>query len=210
MFGVTVGYHRLFTHRSFDAAPAVKVVLGALGSMAIQGPILQWAATHRMHPQNSDHEGDPHSPNRGHGLKSLVRSLYHAHIGWFFAAAPVAMRRYVPDLEADKVVRWTSQMFPFWVCLGLLLPTVVAWAITGTLRRALLGFLWGGLVRVLLVQHVTWSVNSMSHLWGARPFASHDLSRNNPILGVLALGEGWHNNHQPFPRRRGTDCNGGR
>ena len=199
-FGITVGYHRLFTHRSFRTSAPVKVVLGVLGSMAVEGPILQWVATHRRHHQHSDGPDDPHSPNGGgRGLRSLIRGLVHAHFGWFFTPAPQAMDRYVPDLRADVVVRITSRLFLLWVALGLLIPTGIGFAITGTGMGALLGLVWGGLARIFLVHHVTWSINSVCHLWGTRPFVSHDHSRNNVIFGVLGLGEGWHNNHHAFP-----------
>jgi stearoyl-CoA desaturase (Delta-9 desaturase) len=198
--GITVGYHRLFTHRSFRTSAPVKVILGALGSMAVEGPILQWVATHRRHHQHSDRADDPHSPNSdGTGLRALARGFLHAHVGWFFTPGPVAMDRYVPDLHADPVIRRTSKLFPLWVLLGLIIPAGIALAITGTWMGALLGLLWGGLARIFLVHHITWSVNSVCHLWGSRPFASHDHSRNNLIFGVLALGEGWHNNHHAFP-----------
>lgn len=207
--GITVGFHRLFTHRSFRTGAAVKVVLGALGSMAVEGPILTWAATHRRHHQHSDAPGDPHSPHvtgegegeGGGGAGAVLRGFLHAHFGWFFAPAPAAdsLERYVPDLLRDPVVRRTSRLFPLWVALGLVIPGGVALAVTGSWSEALLGFLWGGGARVFLVHHVTWSVNSVCHLWGTRPFASRDESRNNALFGVLALGEGWHNNHHAFP-----------
>ena len=201
-FGITVGYHRLFTHKSFRTNAPVKVVLGALGSMAVEGPIIQWVATHRRHHQHSDRPGDPHSPHEhGEGVMSVLKGFLHSHFGWFFSPAPTQerMERYVPDLMADKAVRWTSKLFLVWVALGLLIPAGIAFAVTGTWTGALLGLIWGGLVRIFLVHHVTWSVNSVCHLWGARPFSSHDHSRNNLLFGVLAFGEGWHNNHHAFP-----------
>jgi stearoyl-CoA desaturase (Delta-9 desaturase) len=198
--GITVGFHRLFTHRSFETGAGMKIILGAVGSMAVQGPILQWVATHRMHHRHSDRDGDPHSPTgQGSGRIARLRGFYHAHIGWFFAPAPVEMRGYVPDLLADPVVRRVSGLFGVWVILGLVIPMLVAAAFTGTWGGALLGLLWGGVLRVLLVQHITWSVNSVCHLWGSRPYRSHDHSRNNVVFGVLAFGEGWHNNHHAFP-----------
>jgi stearoyl-CoA desaturase (delta-9 desaturase) len=198
--GITVGYHRLFTHKSFSTNVVMKVALGVLGSMAVQGPILQWVAVHRRHHQHSDREHDPHSPNvHGAGLISFVRGFVHAHCGWFFKAEPGGLDRYVPDLKADKAVRWTSKLFLVWVVMGLALPALIAGLVTGTWMGALLGLCWGGLARVFLVHHVTWSVNSVCHLWGTRPYASHDHSRNNALFGILALGEGWHNNHHAFP-----------
>lgn len=198
--GVTIGYHRLFTHRSFETGRVVTAMLGVLGSMAVEGPILRWAAMHRRHHQHSDRDEDPHSPHtHGRGLAGFFRGLFHAHLGWFFKADPAGLERYVPDLQADRLVRWVSAMFPVWVLLGLLIPAGIGWAASGTWTGAFLGLLWGGLVRVLLVHHVTWSVNSVCHLWGSRPFRSHDHSRNNLVFGVLAFGEGWHNNHHAFP-----------
>lgn len=199
--GVTVGYHRLFTHKAFETNAAVKGVLGILGSMAVQGPIIEWAATHRSHHQHSDRDHDPHSPNHsGAGFLGILKGVIHAHCGWFIDRdATQDVIRYAPDLVADKVVRRVSKLFPLWVFLGLVAPAAVAFVITGSWVGALLGFVWGGLVRVFFVHHVTWSVNSICHLWGTNPFQSHDHSRNNVVVGVLALGEGWHNNHHAFP-----------
>lgn len=202
VLGVTIGYHRLFTHKSFKASPVVTLVLGILGSMAVEGPILEWVATHRRHHQHTDRPDDPHSPHvHGTTFLSLMRGMAHAHLGWFFSKAPTPefMQRYVPDLQADRLVSCLSRLFPLWVALGLLIPFGIAFIVTGTWVGAFMGLVWGGLLRVLLVHHVTWSVNSVCHLWGQRPFNTHDESRNNPIFGVLALGEGWHNNHHAFP-----------
>lgn len=198
--GITVGYHRLFTHRSFETNRVVTAVLGILGSMAVEGSVVNWVANHRRHHQHSDREGDPHSPNlRAPGFFAWARGFYHAHIGWFFQPVPKDNSKYVPDLEADPLVRWISKLFPLWIALGILVPGAIALAITGSWMAALLGVLWGGLARVFLVHHVTWSINSACHLWGARPFKSHDHSRNNLVFGILAMGEGWHNNHHAFP-----------
>lgn len=198
--GITVGYHRLFTHKSFETNAVVKATLGILGSMAVQGPVLEWTATHRSHHQHSDRHDDPHSPNTsGEGIRAMLRGIVHAHFAWFINRGKRDLSRYVPDLASDRLVRVISRLFPLWVVLGLLIPTGLAWAITGTATGAFLGFVWGGLARVFLVHHVTWSVNSVCHLWGTQPFRSHDHSRNNAIVGVLALGEGWHNNHHAFP-----------
>jgi len=199
--GITVGYHRLFTHRSFQAVAPVRAVLGVLGSMAVQGPILQWASNHRRHHQHSDRPCDPHSPHQhGEGVIGAIRGAWHSHMGWLFDGSPFGgLSHYVPDLHADRVTRWVSKLFPLWVLLGLLIPAALGGLFTMTWTGALLGFVWGGLVRIFLVHHATWCVNSICHIWGTRPFRSHDHSRNNPILGVLALGEGWHNNHHAFP-----------
>jgi stearoyl-CoA desaturase (Delta-9 desaturase) len=198
--GVTVGYHRLFTHRSFHAVAPVRAILGVLGSMAVEGPVMQWAAVHRAHHQHSDHEEDPHSPHvHGDGVWAMLKGFWHAHMGWLLVHRPRNVARYVPDLRADGVTRWVSRLFPVWVLLGLLIPAVLGGLVTMTWSGALLGLLWGGLARIFLVHHVTWSINSVCHLWGSRPFRSHDESRNNLIFGILGMGEGWHNNHHAFP-----------
>jgi stearoyl-CoA desaturase (delta-9 desaturase) len=209
--GITAGYHRLFTHKSFEAVAPVKALLGVLGSMAVQGPILGWVATHRMHHQHSDRHDDPHSPHvrasdradagRRRGLWSRIRMFYHAHIGWFFTPDPPqeVMDRYVPDLQRDRLTVFLSKHFGTWVLLSLLIPGAIAWAVTGTWVGGVLGVLWGGAVRIFMVHHITWSINSVCHLWGTRPFKSNDHSRNNVIFGILAMGEGWHNNHHAFP-----------
>lgn len=198
--GVGVGYHRLFTHCGFKTSKPVAAILAALGSMAVQGPVINWVAMHRMHHQHSDGEDDPHSPHaHGGGIWGLARGLWHAHMGWLFHDTPDGVTRYVKDLRNDRLIVWVSRLFPLWVVLGLLIPTLLGGLLTMSWSGALLGFLWGGLARVFLVHHVTWSVNSVCHLWGSRPYKSHDESRNNLLLGILALGEGWHNNHHAFP-----------
>ncbi|MGP1346788.1 MAG: acyl-CoA desaturase [Phycisphaerales bacterium] len=199
-FGVTVGYHRLFTHRSFEANPVLRAVLGILGSMAVEGPLIDWVANHRCHHQHSDQDGDPHSPHsHGAGFRNMLRGIAHAHMGWFMASHASDRQRYAPDLMKDPMIRTISRLFPLWVALGLLIPAVVGGLMTMSWYGALLGFLWGGLVRVLFVHHVTWSVNSVCHIWGHRAYETRDESRNNPVCGILALGEGWHNNHHAFP-----------
>jgi stearoyl-CoA desaturase (Delta-9 desaturase) len=198
--GITVGFHRLFTHKSFETHGVVRFVLAALGSMAVQGSVLRWVAQHRRHHQHSDTEHDPHSPHRyGSGLLGRVRGFFHAHVGWAFLPDPAGVDRYVADLRKSAAMRVASALFPLWIVLGLVVPAVVGGLVTGTWAGALFGLVWGGLVRVFLVHHVTWSVNSAGHLWGTRPFKSDDHSRNNLLLGVLALGEGWHNSHHAFP-----------
>ena len=198
--GVSIGYHRYFTHRSFETPRPVAAILAVFGSMAVEGPVLQWVAVHRRHHQHSDDHDDPHSPHtHGGGLRSVLRGFWHAHVGWMFQPHPRGLARYVKDLRQQRLVRWVSRLFPLWVLLGLLIPAVLGGVFTGTWTGAALGFLWGGLVRIFLVHHVTWSINSVCHIWGTRPFRSHDESRNNPIFGMLALGEGWHNNHHAFP-----------
>ncbi len=198
--GVTIGYHRLFAHRSFEAVRPLKIVLAILGSMAVQGPVLKWTAIHRRHHQHSDQVDDPHSPHHhGGGLRGVLAGFGHAHLGWIFKAHCPDHGRYVRDLHADRLLRLTSRLFGVWVFIGLLIPMVLGGLLTGTWTGALLGLLWGGLVRVFLCHHVTWSINSVCHLWGTRPFDGSDHSRNNFVFGVLGLGEGWHNNHHAFP-----------
>ena len=198
--GVTVGYHRLFTHRSFETTRPVKFVLAVLGSMAVEGPLLKWVAMHRRHHQHSDGADDPHSPHHhGEGLRGLLAGAWHAHVGWLFDPDPENLARYVGDLQSDTLLRRISGTWTLWSAFGLLLPAVLGGLITWSWTGVLLGFIWGGLTRVFLVHHLTWSINSVCHLWGTRPFRNHDESRNNPIFGVIGLGEGWHNNHHAFP-----------
>ncbi|MGH7132354.1 MAG: acyl-CoA desaturase [Phycisphaerales bacterium] len=198
--GITVGYHRYFTHKSFDTPRWVVALLGVFGSMAVQGPILEWAAVHRRHHQHSDDMDDPHSPHtHGSGIWGTLKGFWHSHMGWLFSVRQTHYGRYVPDLTKDKLVSTISRTFTLWVVLGLAIPTVLGGVLTLSWGGALLGLIWGGLVRVFFVHHVTWSVNSICHIWGSRPFESHDHSRNNAIFGVLAMGEGWHNNHHAFP-----------
>jgi len=198
--GVTIGYHRLFTHKSFDTNAALRFIFVVLGSMSVEGSLLDWAANHRAHHQHSDKEHDPHSPHtHGAGLLNLLRGVWHAHAGWFFKPTRPDFKRYIPDLMSDTLIRRTAKLFPLWVGVGLLLPALLGGLLTMSWLGVLLGFIWGGLVRIFLVHHVTWSVNSVCHIWGTRAFKSSDHSRNNPIFGVLAFGEGWHNNHHAFP-----------
>jgi stearoyl-CoA desaturase (delta-9 desaturase) len=198
--GVTVGYHRLFTHRSFETGRVLTAIFGILGSMSVEGPVLRWVAFHRKHHQHSDRPGDPHSPHEhGEGVVATLKGFADAHMGWMMRTSDVDIGRYVVDLRKSRLVRVVSALFPLWVVLSMLLPAAIGGLVTLSWSGAMLGFLWGGLVRILLVHHITWSVNSVCHLWGTRPFRSHDESRNNPIVGVLAFGEGWHNNHHAFP-----------
>ncbi|MBX9580106.1 MAG: acyl-CoA desaturase [Gemmataceae bacterium] len=199
--GITVGFHRLFTHKSFETNAVVRFVLAALGSMAVQGSVLRWVAYHRRHHQHSDTPDDPHSPHHagGRGLWGVVRGFWHSHIGWAFKPDPVNLDRYVADLKKLTSVRAADALFPLWIVLGLAAPAALGGVLTGSWAGALLGLLWGGLVRVFLVHHVTWSVNSVCHLWGSRPYPEKDHSRNNLLFGLLAMGEGWHNNHHAFP-----------
>jgi stearoyl-CoA desaturase (delta-9 desaturase) len=199
--GITIGYHRLYTHRSFTARGPVAAFFAICGGMAGQGPLIWWAATHRKHHQHSDHEHDPHSPHAGRkpGVVGWMRAFLHAHIGWLFADLTPDLERYTPDLVADRTTVRINQLFPLWMALGFVIPAVIGGLVSGTWAGAGLGLLWGGVVRLCALHHVTWSVNSVCHLWGAKEYASGDESRNNAVMGVLALGEGWHNNHHAFP-----------
>ena len=203
--GVTVGYHRLCTHRSFATPAFLRYLFAAAGSMAVQGPVIQWCAEHRKHHQYSDTERDPHSPHMaehgswGEGVWATLRGAFHAHVGWLFAGHSKGLGRYSADLKADRALVLADGQFLAWVIAGLVIPAVIAGLASMSWTGALLGFLWGGLVRVLIVHHVTWSVNSVCHLWGTQPFESHDESRNNAVVAILAMGEGWHNNHHAFP-----------
>ena len=198
--GITVGFHRLFTHRSFECPGWVRMLFGIFGSMAVQGPVIEWVADHRRHHQHSDVDGDPHSPHHhGDTVAGVIRGAFHSHVGWLFRGRPKNSVRYVRDLLEDPLVRFVNRHFVLWVALGLLIPAAIGGLVTMSWTGVLLGFLWGGLARVFLVHHVTWSINSVCHIWGTRDFRSHDESRNNVIFGVLAFGEGWHNNHHAFP-----------
>ena len=200
--GITVGFHRLLTHRSFATYPVLRGVLAALGSAAAEGPVIEWVAQHRMHHAYSDHEGDPHSPHVGHGSgwRCAVRGLVHAHLGWVFGMDGVASeRRYAPDLLADPVVGFVDRTFIFWVLAGLALPFGLGVLLTGTLLGGLTGLLWGGVVRIFCLHHATFSINSLCHFFGAKTYDTGDESRNLAWLALPTLGEAWHNNHHAFP-----------
>ncbi|MGZ3638687.1 MAG: acyl-CoA desaturase [Ktedonobacterales bacterium] len=188
--GVTVGYHRMLTHRSFTPHPVVKFVLLVLGSMALEGDAIQWTATHTKHHALADRPGDPHSPLDG---------FFHAHLGWIFAETDADPRRYCRHLLRDRLVLFVSRTHLLWVVLAMAIPFAIG-GVFGGWAGALTGLLWGGLVRQFLTHHVTWSVNSICHTFGKRAFETNDASRNEWIVGLLALGEGWHNNHHAFPR----------
>jgi stearoyl-CoA desaturase (delta-9 desaturase) len=180
--GVTVGFHRMLTHRSFQPHPVVKCILLILGSMSLEGAALEWAATHVKHHAHSDREGDPHSP---------VEGFFHAHLGWLFKDRMASPDVYCRHLTKDPIVVFVSRTFLLWVLLSLVIPFAIGgWT----------GLLWAGLVRIFLVHHVTWSVNSICHTFGMREFETTDKSRNEWVVGLLAFGEGWHNNHHAFPR----------
>jgi stearoyl-CoA desaturase (Delta-9 desaturase) len=201
--GITVGYHRMLTHRSFLAPKPVEYAFAILGSMAVEGPVLAWVADHRKHHAHADQEGDPHSPHVGHGdgAAGVLRGLWHAHVGWLFSTQGQAdARRYAPDLYEDRGMRTINRRFPQLVLLSLAIPAAAGWALTGSLAGAATGLLWGGLVRIFFVHHVTWSVNSVCHFLGRRRFELEDQSTNVAWLSLLSLGESWHHNHHAFPR----------
>jgi stearoyl-CoA desaturase (delta-9 desaturase) len=208
--GITVGYHRLFTHRSFKTSRTLRALLAVLGSMAVEGPVIEWVATHRKHHRFSDHSGDPHSPHLedAPGWQGALRGLGHAHVGWMFRGKDMANpARYAKDLISDGDLRAISRTFPLWVLAGLAVPFGLGVALTGSLVGGLTGLLWGGAVRVFFLHHVTFSINSLCHFFGRRPFSTGDQSRNLAWLAPLAFGEAWHNNHHAFPTsaRHGLD-----
>ena len=201
--GITVGYHRLFTHRSFRTHRAVRGLFAVLGSMAVEGSVIAWAANHRKHHAFSDRDGDPHSPHVGHGagLRGAVRGLAHAHFGWLLVYGQrAAPRRFARDLLADPLLRAIDRTFVVWVAAGLAAPFALGWALGGTLDAGLTALLWGGAVRIFVLHHATYSINSLCHFFGRRPFATPDESHNLAWLAVPTFGEAWHNNHHAFPR----------
>jgi stearoyl-CoA desaturase (Delta-9 desaturase) len=201
--GITVGYHRMLTHRSFRTHKPTEYVFASLGSMAVQGPVIAWVADHRKHHAHTDVEGDPHSPHVGHGegVVGVLRGLWHAHMGWLLSEHGRAdWKRYAPDLYEDRGMRILNRRFVTLVMLGLAIPAVAGYLLTGTLLGAATGLLWGGLVRIFFVHHVTWSVNSVCHFLGSRRFEVEDQSTNVFWLALPSLGESWHHNHHAFPR----------
>ncbi|MCU1490310.1 MAG: acyl-CoA desaturase, partial [Acidimicrobiaceae bacterium] len=200
--GITVGYHRLFTHRSFEAAPAVRVALAILGAMTLQGPVTQWVTDHRKHHARSDVEGDPHSPHlAGSGLWNMTRGLFHAHVGWLFSTKGMERGElYGRDLYEDKAIVLVDRLYLVWVAISVGLPFLLGWAITGSVSRGLEAMVWAGLVRIFAFEHSTFAVNSICHTFGRRTYEAKDESRNNWVVALLTFGEGWHNNHHAFPR----------
>jgi stearoyl-CoA desaturase (delta-9 desaturase) len=200
--GVTVGFHRHFMHRSFKAKRAVRVTLGVLGSAAIEGPVISWVADHRKHHAFADVPGDPHSPHVDHGVGWLgaLRGLGHAHVGWIFRHDQRGSHdRYAPDLLADPAIRFVDRMFPLWAIAGLAFSFVLGMAVGRSVHAGFTGLLWGGGVRLFVLHHATYSINSICHVFGRRRFATDDESRNVFWLALPSLGEAWHNNHHAFP-----------
>jgi len=198
--GITAGFHRYFTHGSFKATRALRVGLAVAGSMAIEGPVIRWVADHRRHHAYSDRDGDPHSPWRyGETFGALCKGLFHAHVGWMFDVEQTNQRRFAPDLLADRDVVRISRQFPMWVLVSLLSPALIGglWSMSWT--GAATAFFWASLVRVAVLHHVTWSINSICHTWGEKPFKTRDRSVNVWWLAFLSMGESWHNLHHADP-----------
>ncbi|MFF4895130.1 acyl-CoA desaturase [Streptomyces sp. NPDC001068] len=199
-FGLTVGYHRLFTHRSFKAKRGLRIALAVAGSLGVEGSPVQWVANHRRHHAFSDREGDPHSPWRfGTDTRALLKGLLHAHIGWMLKRELSNRTRFAPDIAADPDLRLIGRLFGPLTVVSLLAPALVGGLVTGTWAGALTGFFWAGVMRMALLHHVTWSVNSVCHVTGRRPFASRDKATNFWPLALLSFGESWHNSHHADP-----------
>ena len=200
--GVTLGFHRLLTHRSFQTFKPIEYTLAILGSAAVQGPVISWVADHRKHHAHTDKEGDPHSPHgHGGGLRGAISGLWYAHMGWLFHVSGTSEHaRYARDLHEDRGMRFIHSTFGLWVTVGFLLPAALGYLFEPTLAGAAKAALWGGLVRIFVLHHVTWSINSVCHFFGTRRFAVEDHSTNVFWLSLLSFGESWHHNHHTFPR----------
>jgi stearoyl-CoA desaturase (Delta-9 desaturase) len=199
--GITVGFHRLLTHQSFKAPTPIRVLFAVAGSMAIQGSVIDWVATHRRHHAYSDQPGDPHSPHVGPdgGAMGLLKGLWYGHMGWLFSPEGTVQKAWAPDLLKEPAIVRVSNAFPWAIVATFVLPATLGGLITGTWAGAASALLWAGFVRVFVLHHVTWSINSICHVFGTRPFESHDEARNNPVMALLGFGEGWHNAHHAFP-----------
>jgi stearoyl-CoA desaturase (Delta-9 desaturase) len=199
-FGVAVGLHRLFAHRSFKAHPVLKVILAVAGAMALEGSLISWVAIHRRHHMFSDQPGDPHSPDRfGSGVYEILRGFLWAHVGWLFSKEPTDAKRFAPDLLRDRSLVVIDRLFPALAFSSLAIPFAIGWLVFGTFEGALGALLWAGLVRMFLLHHVTWSINSVCHIWGTRPFVTSDSSTNVAALALVSFGESWHNFHHCSP-----------
>jgi stearoyl-CoA desaturase (delta-9 desaturase) len=199
-FGVSIGFHRLFSHRSFRARRLLKLLLAVSGSLSVQGSLTSWVSLHRRHHFFSDRDGDPHSPTRyGSGVWSEIKGLAYAHTGWLFTSQRVDAERWSPDLLADRDLVRISAAAPLWAVLSIAFPVAIGGIVTRSLWGALLAGLWGGIVRMTLLHHVTWSINSICHVFGKQPFRTKDNSRNFAPLAILSFGESWHNLHHAFP-----------
>jgi stearoyl-CoA desaturase (delta-9 desaturase) len=201
-FGTTIGFHRYFTHRGFTTRKPMEALLAILGCMTMQGPLTQWVTDHRKHHALSDKPGDPHSPHVGHedGAWGSIQGFVHAHVGWLFDNLGMEQgREYGKDLYANRLVRTIDRLYLLWVALTLGLPFLVGYTVGGTIGAGLEALVWGGLIRIFLYQHATFSVNSICHMFGRKDYRSRDEARNNWLVAVLVFGEGWHNNHHAFP-----------
>jgi stearoyl-CoA desaturase (delta-9 desaturase) len=199
-FGISIGFHRLFTHHSFKANRPLKIILAAAGSMAFEGSVTSWVANHRRHHMFSDQPGDPHSPHRyGSGVAAQAKGFLYAHIGWLFTTDSTSTTRFAPDLLRDDDIVWATRLFPVYAGLSFAIPFGLGWMITGTLTGAITAFIWAGVVRMMLFHHVTWSINSVCHMFGSKPFATKDRSTNFAPLALLSLGESWHSYHHANP-----------
>ena len=209
--GNSVGFHRLFTHKSFETTRWLRGTFAILGSLAMQGPVTQWVTDHRKHHALSDQEGDPHSPHAGHeaGVLGTIKGFAHAHVGWLFTLKGMERGwQYGRDLYEDRLIRWIDRLYLVWVVVTFGLPFLVGYLVGGmSWAVGLEALVWGGLVRVFAYQHATFSVNSICHMFGRRSYRSRDESRNNWVVAMLTMGEGWHNNHHAFPSsaRHGID-----
>ena len=199
--GVSAGFHRLFAHKTYEAKGPARAVLAAAGSMSIEMGVISWVATHRRHHAFADRPGDPHSPHldAAQGTKGIVRGLWFAHMGWLLTSERTDPDRWAPDLVKDRTIKWIDRMFPMWVALSFAIPPVLGFAFTRTLGGTLTAFLWGSLVRIFLLHHVTFSINSVCHVFGRRPYDTKEESRNVWMLAFISFGEAWHNNHHAFP-----------
>ncbi len=202
--GITVGFHRLLTHRAFQTHAWMRYTLAVLGEMAVQGPVIDWVADHRKHHTFTDEDGDPHSPHAGQGagIGGMVRGLWHAHTGWLFSThGQASSKRFAPDLLEDRGMRRINKAFPLIALYSLAIPFLLGLGLSGgSLMAGLSALLWGGLVRIFFVHHVTWSINSICHFFGSRRFELEDRSTNVFWLALPSLGEAWHHNHHAFPR----------
>jgi stearoyl-CoA desaturase (Delta-9 desaturase) len=202
--GITVGFHRLLTHRAFQTHAWVRYTLAVLGEMAVQGPVIDWVADHRKHHTFTDEEGDPHSPHAGQGagVGGMLKGLWHAHTGWLFSThGQASSKRFAPDLLEDRGMRRINKAFPLIALYSLAIPFLLGLGLSGgSFTAGLSGLLWGGLVRIFFVHHVTWSINSICHFFGSRRFDLEDRSTNVFWLALPSLGEAWHHNHHAFPR----------
>ena len=200
--GISIGFHRYFTHRGFETTRPIRALLAVLGSMTLQGPVTQWVTDHRKHHALSDQPGDPHSPHTHDqdGWLGTVLGLWHAHVGWLFRTKGMERgEHYGRDLFADPLIRVIDRLYFLWVALTFAIPFAIGWAVGGSAGLGLEALVWGGLLRIFLFQHTTWAVNSVCHVYGTRPFPTRDESRNNVVIAVATFGEGWHNNHHAFP-----------